>query len=226
MQLYKYLRREFAVALVQRGSTRIGTLRDFRDEEKHGKGIGDATEGTKTILARIDGTYDSGTPETAALNELGGIFIGEGCKNIKIRVGSIVSEHTTPDALVWCCSTVRSADALASIDGADTCVEIFDVPRFFDALDRAIRAHFLSYNGLQKFGPSPVSYQSRIEAWNKRDLGLNPVFIKEDIPIFASQREVRAAWFNPDSPNVTFKPDVLTASDCHLYCRIVEREDL
>lgn len=224
-RLYKYLPREFAESLVQRGSTRIGTLRDFRDEEKHGKGIGDATEGTKTIHARLDGTFDGGTRETAAINQLGTIFIGEGCKDITFEGSMSVSQHTQPDALVWCCSTERSAKALTSIDGADTCVEIFDVTGFFDALDRAVRAHFSSYNGLEKFGPFKVSYQSRTEEWNQRDLGLNPVFIKEDIPVFASQREVRAAWFNRSVPDATFKAEVLPASDCNQFCKIVDPAD-
>ncbi|WP_146153320.1 hypothetical protein [Paraburkholderia fungorum] len=215
--LFKFMRREHAEALVNQGSTRIGTLHGFREVEKYAAGVGDADEGSKTIEAVLNGTFDGGTSETEALNQLGPIRVGAGSRNLRFIDHTVKTVLNHQDALIWCCSTSHSEEAMGQIGHADCCVAIFDPPRFFEALHAAVLQH---HPDMTRVGPAYVIYQDRRETWNTRNLGRNPVFLKD--PSFAAQKEIRIAWSNPATPEVRYEPLILASSDAHRYCRIVQ----
>ncbi len=215
-KLYKYLKMTYADSLIGSGSTRVGTLYDFRDEERHGAGIGDAAEGKKSVLAVIDGVFDGGTKKADALKEMG-INMGAGCTDISFVNSFAMKDINHQDALVWCCSTECSLDAMKQLEGADTCVEIETVP-FFEALSDAVRNQ---YGDVMHCGPFCVSYQNRDEVWNGADLGVSPVFVK-DGEQFSAQKEVRMAWFNPNQIDYVFKAGVLKESECWKFCKIID----
>ncbi|MCG0582139.1 hypothetical protein L6Q82_29635 [Burkholderia cenocepacia] len=219
-KVYKFMRREHAELLVGKGCTRVGTLYDFRKVENHARGVGDSEEGSKAISTIVTGRFDSGTPQTQALNMLRGVHIGEGCSNITFTDSHIYAQVNHQDALVWCCSTENTRGAMAEIGYADACVEIFDVQGFFSALDAVIRSR---HANVETYGPFCVSYQDRLEGWNQVDLGLNPVFIK-DRTRFEAQKEVRIAWFDPTQGEHVFQAELVEHSDCHKFCRIVDIE--
>src|SRR6187431_2613654 len=52
--LYKYLRKEHAHLLMNRGKFRIGTLLDYRKTAEHGNAIGDSTEGRTSLYQDVD----------------------------------------------------------------------------------------------------------------------------------------------------------------------------
>jgi hypothetical protein len=54
MELFKYTRREFELATLERGSIRLGTLFDYRKAEDHGAQVGDAREGKVTLGGTIE----------------------------------------------------------------------------------------------------------------------------------------------------------------------------
>src|ERR1700679_298819 len=52
-RLYKFMERKWADALVSVGTYRIGTLHEYRDEEKHSHGVLDREEGAYTHREEI-----------------------------------------------------------------------------------------------------------------------------------------------------------------------------
>ncbi|MDN7779384.1 MULTISPECIES: hypothetical protein [Burkholderia cepacia complex] len=218
-RLFKYLRREHAERLINEGSTRVGTLHDFRNEERHGVGVGDAGEGRKLLSMHPEPQFvNAGSPMAKQLEAMGAIKMGPG---VTIQLGGesvIASEHDHHDVFVWCCSTDLSTDAMANLGAANTCVEIFDVPNFFTALDAAVRAKY----EVQTLGPARVVYGSRHEEWNGEDMGTHPVFLKG--PSFANQAEVRVAW-SPLTSVDKLEWFIIERSDVGRFCRIIEMPD-
>src|SRR5437016_1757377 len=64
-QLFKYLERRWADAMIERGAIRIGTLHGFRRIEEHGDEIGDRDEGIVTACS-TDPIVDLQRPETVS----------------------------------------------------------------------------------------------------------------------------------------------------------------
>lgn len=86
---------------------------------------------------------------------------------------------------------------MSQFDGADTCVEINDIPRFFAILNQmmlSMDAHFI--------GIFEVQYRNRSENWQRDSLGVHPAIIKSID--FEPQKEIRAIWVprhnNPIEP--------------------------
>jgi len=52
--VYKYMRKQHALALLQSETVRIGTLYEYRDIEKYGHVIGDDMEGTKVVYSDVN----------------------------------------------------------------------------------------------------------------------------------------------------------------------------
>lgn len=216
-RLYKYLPREFAETLTKVGSTRVGTLHDFRNIEKHAKGIADESEGKRTVTAHFENeTIVGGSERYKALKSTRAVNIPD---NVGLNVGKldIVMDYDHADALVWCCSTEKSIDAMKEVGGADTCVEIIDVPSFFSALNDAVRT---LHPVLLFQGPATVLYQDRKQEWREDSVGISPAFIKG--LAFGGQGEVRVAWVTPEGADQLFDAFILAASECHQYCRIVD----
>lgn len=218
-RLFKYMKREHADRLVNEGSTRIGTLHDFRDEESHGVGVGDAGEGKKLLSIHPEPqSVSAGSPLAKHLEAMGAMKLGPG---VTVHLGdgcAFAGNHDHHDVYVWCCSTDLSAKAMADLGSANTCVEIFDVPSFFQALDAAVRSRY----EVQTLGPASVVYGSRHEEWNGVDMGTHPVFLKE--ARFAVQAEVRIAW-SPSTPADKLGWFIVEHSDAGRFCRIVEMQD-
>ncbi|MBR8182190.1 hypothetical protein [Burkholderia ambifaria] len=214
-RLYKYMKRKYADSLLAVGNVRVGTLHGFRDVERFGPGIADMQEGKKSVVAHIDHhEYVGGTAEANALKHLG-IDIGPGAK-IQINSSYFQTDVDHPDAYVWCCSSQKSAEAIAGIDGADTCVEIVDVEGFYAALNVAMAKH----GQFETIGPMPVIYHSLVEEWNGRNLGEHPIFLKGES--FSAQYEVRIGWVPGGARKAPLEHIDIVESSVGRYCRIVD----
>jgi hypothetical protein len=212
--LYKYLERKYAESLVQRGNIVVGTLHSFRDEEKFGLGIGDRKEGKKNLTTTLNATFVGGTPEADALRQFG-IIIDSPDSSITFvdSYFDISVDHS--DAYVWCSSGIKSADAMAKVDKADTCVEIFDVPGFYQALNEAM----LRRDDVSPIGPQTVIYHDLVEAWNGQDMGEHPLFMKGTL--FADQGEVRVGWIPRSKRSSPLERQIFDTTDVHKFCHIV-----
>lgn len=214
-RVYKYMKRKYAHSLIEVGNVRIGTLHGFRDVERFGAGIADPQEGKKAVVAHIDDRkFVGGTPQGEALKHLG-ISLGDGA-NIQILDSYFQTNVDHRDAYVWCCSSQKSAEAMEQIDGADTCVEIFDVGGFYEALSTAMTSH----GQFDVFGPMRVIYHSLVEQWNDRDLGEHPMFMKGES--FSAQHEVRVGWVPKEIRKAPLEHIDIVESAAGKFCRIIE----
>ncbi|WP_146128127.1 hypothetical protein [Burkholderia gladioli] len=214
--LYKYMKRKYADSLITSGNVRIGTLHGFRDVERFGVGIADPMEGKKSVVEHIEHRkYLGGTPDANALKQLG-IEIGKyAAPTISNAAIQIDVDH--PDAYVWCCSRSKSRAAMEKIDGADTCVEIFDVDGFYGALIEAMR----NTGDFKVAGPLSVIYHSLVERWNGKNLGEHPMFMKGRF--FSDQEEVRIGWIPTAREGYPLQQHVdIPQSGIGRFCRIVE----
>lgn len=135
--LYKYLARHHAEDLVRGGSTRVGTLHDFRRVEL-GRGISDPDEGRLRVKRSLAGPHTF-APETDSAKSMGffGLDIHEPTQIADIN---FKREIDHPDVYVWCCSTKSSSEVMASLEGAETCVEIRNPGLFFERMSEALNA--------------------------------------------------------------------------------------
>jgi hypothetical protein len=118
-KLYKFLAPEHARALIERGSTRIGTLHEYRRQERHGHQVLDVGEGTLRHTERIiTARGDQITPYTRALFNTDSPLCG-------LQNGNVAVSVEVPDLYLYCLSLSQSWEA--KIDPSYTvCVEIFE----------------------------------------------------------------------------------------------------
>ena len=179
--------RKYALGLVRHGLLRIGTLNDYRRQE-HGQGVSDGDEGTKRIEVAIERQhFASGNDVPKTLASLGVIAVDDSSSNITLENIYVGKSIVAPNCYLWCASSVRSRDVMEQFEGADTCVEVVDIDRFFAILGQVMTTFDSAFQGL-----ADVLYQSRTEAWNPEHLGVHPAIIKG--PEYSSQHEVRAIW--------------------------------
>ncbi|WP_225031756.1 hypothetical protein [Paraburkholderia sp. XV] len=184
--LYKYLARRHAEGLITEGSTRVGTLFDFRREEL-GRGVADPDEGKLRVDRSIVGELkiDRGTPSAEMMRFFGVDVVGSASiENIHFR-----REIEHPDVFVWCCSTVHSKETMSSLEGADTCVEIRNAGAFFDELTAALNA----VRPVEFLGFREVTYVPRDQTWESYSPLMSAAFVKEPAA-YGAQNEVRAVW--------------------------------
>ena len=202
------------------GYIRIGTLHDFRRTE-HAKGISDPKEGKKSISHSIDKLEvnhanretQQSNPDLLALEKLGiariekvGSFVMMG-----VTVQSDIDSH---DCFIYCLSHQYSADMYSLFGDADTCLEITDSDNFFACItDELKKIHPINFSGVSK-----VSYQKRNEKWNGSDLGSDPILIKEDIPRYRDQKELRAVWKTP--PGIHIGVEFIICKDLYKYFKV------
>lgn len=209
---YKYLRRKYAAALLS-GSTRLGTLHDYRREEL-GHGIADPNEGRKRLhhqATHFD--VQGGTPEGDAFKHMG-LNVASGA-SVKFEGVRLVREIDHPDVFVWCCASVLDAEITKELDGAETCVEIADLGGFFREITAALnKVRPVKFLGMQEIKYLPID-----QPWNGIDLGLSAAFSKEP-GAYGAQHEIRAIWAPLDDEPI--EPFILQADGLSRFCKEVE----
>ncbi|WP_395343211.1 hypothetical protein PN836_002880 [Ningiella sp. W23] len=232
MCLYRYSDYKFNASLFNLGILRVGTLYDFRRAE-HEKGIQDDLEGKKTLTKMVPSWNEiQNTRKSSIISPEGqkvdvylhegpggqtyGAFKTGGCKLSNL---SVKREINSKDCFVLCFSWHNSSDVSNCLGGANSCLRIDDTNSFINevtiALNTCIPVYFL---GLKK-----VIYKSRIEVWNSRNLGTNPLFIKDKS--FEEQKEVRAIWLPKISANfarvnLKINPVVLANKNLGKFCSL------
>ncbi len=195
--------------LLRDGSTRVGTLFDFRREEL-GKGIADPEEGVLRLTHEMRGAnhFKKASPEADALKLLGFGLAGDAT----IQDIAITRQIDHPDVYVWCCAGELSRDVMAGLEGSEVCVEITNAGEFFDALTRAMNAlvpvEFLGFRN--------VDYVPRDQRWDGMTLGQSAAFVKEP-GAYGVQKEVRAVWRAVDGGALT--PKFPKSEDLIQWCR-------
>lgn len=198
--LYKYLKKNHANLLLKKGSFRLGTLYEYRDEESYGQVIGDASEGTRLAYEEIDHvTRENQSKFSKQFVNLEAE--GSGMSNLTLQV-----EQHSPDCYIYCTAEEFDKNALSDF-GYDTCVVIEDPNRFFAALSHTIR-HKAKFEGIFhcQYMLREVHYTSDIP----------PAIIKD--PKYQNQKEVRGVW-SPTKQQVV-EPIYLTSKKAARYCKL------
>lgn len=222
--LYRYSAKKWNDALIERGSVRIGTLRDFRNIE-HKPGISDPFEGTKTLQHEIDdwqfGNEIPGAPSYHARTaELMGLIQDPPNRKGQIIDGSIqgisiLLPVDDPNCFIHCTSYRLRKDVMSQFEGADSCVEIYNIQGFYECLTNAINKHVpVRWGGLQD-----VHYASRWEICNGQNLGISPTWLKGDD--FSPQYEARAVW-HPVDPGKSIDWFAIEIPELSKFCRKIK----
>jgi hypothetical protein len=216
MALYKYMKKQHLRDFIRRGSLKIGTLHEYRQVESYGSAIGDEEEGVQFTEFNMPdgGIVDlSGNTRGAAYlrQSLPGSagtdpFRGE----IEFAPGvQLLAKAESPNFFIYCTSARYDRAAMEEF-GYDACLEIFNVPKFFNALSRAIR-HKGAF-----IGNNAIEYRERKADWTE-PRAVPPWLLKS--PEYAYQTEIRAVW-HPQK-NVV-KPLFIDVPRAVKYCRPFE----
>jgi hypothetical protein len=210
--IYKYIkRRKYANDFFEDGLIRIGTLYDFRQEEKHGTEIGDKDEGTKTLTTDGYHFIDTASPST-----IPSWFSTNFSESFNLRDGARLQIHardgvrlrlTVPDRYVFCAS--REFDgALISKCEYECCIRINNPLGFFGALSRKLK------HKATLLGVGVCTYRPRLILGHE-DSGFEPSLIKEER--YKYQNEVRAVW-SANQSDIT--PVIIKAKKARHFCEI------
>ncbi|MGF6937798.1 hypothetical protein OKW41_006960 [Paraburkholderia sp. UCT70] len=209
---YKYLARKYVAGLLS-GSTRLGTLHDYRREEL-GHGIADPNEGRKRLHhQKTDFTITGETADGDAFRHMGFEVLSGG--SVKFSGIQLIREVDHPDVFVWCCAGVLDSEIMTELDGAEACVEISDLGGFFREITMAIgKLRPVKFLGMQEIQYLPID-----QPWNGVDLGLSAAFSK-DRGAYGGQREIRAIWAPLDDDPI--EPLILQADGLSHFCKEVD----
>ncbi len=183
-RLYKYLRPEHALALLDHGAIRVGTLYYYRRMElKHGPGIGDQTEGTETVTEVQDGSAVS----QFSLGQLKRIF---GDRQFRLSGNTFKWNGSIANTLIYCLSTKLSWLTAKESGDYGACIEIINVPRFRSALKTAVAEKM--GRECRTFSRAVIYRKTKTYSGAEADAGLPPApFVKHRH--FRFQREFRIA---------------------------------
>jgi hypothetical protein len=181
-KIYKYLLRQFAELLTEKGSIRIGTFGGFRAMEGFDPERGDENEG-KLIKSMI---LEKDTPHTEWPQEMFTNIAIEGAPLIGKHGAKVSLTTDLPDIFMYCCSMKHDCELMKSF-GADSCVEIFDIQNFGDA----ISAKMTELNhGYQFFLAEPCNYSGHEIPFGRKAASH---FLKDEK--FKHQEEFRFLFF-------------------------------
>jgi hypothetical protein len=186
MPLFKYLRSEFADALIERGSLRIGTLYGFGDDEALDSERADKLEGVRQYVGPSSFVSDRDKAATDYLAKKGAIL--SGCTFENTAGGpAFMHEEGVPDCYIYCTSSTFNKRNCISMGGA--CIEIVD-SRFFDA----IGSHLLKKGLIKEHGiVADCIYGDKTQPFTGDRPGKSPGWLVKPEK-YRHQTEVRAMW--------------------------------
>ena len=216
--IFKFAESKFSKEFIDKGQIKIGTLYDYRNEEKYSGKICDNKEGNKTISVRIENVSTKG-------NEFlkHGIPMG-GDGNIKLSNSTITLDLNSKNCYIYCTASELLSDTLIQYfeeDGYDSCVMITQPNEFFKELDKSF-----------EFGTF-INFFSCL--YGSRNINLNWEQDKEYIKVLKSfpasilkpkeyfhQREIRAIL----SPNTdSIKPEIIEIPSLTKYLIDINFDD-
>lgn len=211
MPWYKYLPQEIAELMVKKGSVKIGTLFDYKNEDELGTDIGDKNEGVLT-----EWSNDKETKRTQSdLNRIEKLAfrIKEGLEGVQIKDCLVQATQQSPDFFIYSVSDVFNVHIMRKLcrdyhTTYDACVRIIDPNAFINAVSKLFKdkGHYET--------SAYIQYMDRTRHY--KDLTPHPALIKE--PKFEYQKEIRSIW----SPVITTAiPEIIEAEEIKQYCQII-----
>jgi len=138
--LFKYMKKEHADKLFNSGELHIGTLYDFRDEEKYGQKRGDEGEGKKEICEHINDITVKDSSQSNRLSDFSKqyIRIEDTAKNTRLVNVTVSELHDSPDCYIYCMSK-NFDERLYEKFQADVCVKLKSPYKFVHSISIALR---------------------------------------------------------------------------------------
>ena len=207
MELFKYCRNDHMEAMFRFGTVRVGTLSDFRTQDKYGEHTADAKEGSKLMGGTIQNLNSENSKLYPGLRGL--IELGEGGVVGTLNVSSF--ESTVTDALIFSASREYSEETHKEwmlAEGYDACYRILSARLFFKALSEKLPG------GYQFLGFSEVIYADEIDIATPL-AGIHPALVKRN-PRHIIQNEVRAIW--APVTDCLLSPIILSETRASLFC--------
>lgn len=200
--LYKFTEKRWADAIMATGQVRVGTLKDFRNEERFGPELGDAGEGKLVYEETVTGTKTIGD-----LSWLGQHHI-KGPPGQKITFEGAIFRNNVEaeDCFIYCVSTSSDQRTGGRLE-YDACVKIVDPLGFFRAIGAALST-VATWEGMLI---GPVKYLERLLGPDQQ----RPAALVKP-PRFAHQCEVRGIYLTA-SPN-GIKPVTLPRTEVAQFC--------
>lgn len=206
--LYKCMHREHVERLQKKGEFRIGTLYEYRKEEKYGKVIGDKQEGIKESYHDIEN--EQWTPETQPefTKELIKVA-GTGKPKVTLKNVRLQKIESSQDYYTYCMCEEFNEDAWKKYSYYDTCVSIEKPEAFFRAINEELSdtAYFVAIGRCEYLGR-----QHRMS----QNCRTNPAFLKDKT--LAWQQEVRVLWLPKKKHAI--EPLIVISKEAAQYCSV------
>lgn len=198
--LFKYLKREFAQALLRDGQFRIGILSEYRNTEQHGLEVGDPIEGVKVVYEDAP-MIDYRKPETVPEFMKHFITVPPGPAGLIFENIGFQQEIESPEFYIYSMTSQCDLNAM-SVLGYDACVKITNPVAFVRALsDELVRL------GLVKRVALNQCIYAEKRTHHTQPTPYHPAILKD--PRYSYQCEVRAVWepqYGPIAPVVLICP--------------------
>ena len=186
--LFKYLKAEYADAMMKLGAIRIGTLYHYRALEGTDRERGDSGEGTKELHTDRGQFYNRPSDVPPFVRPL--IHVEEGAH---VMVKGEVNVRYTTDAYVYSMTEEFNEDVMNDFGGA--CIQIVDHAGYFKEVCEALGKLALNGNHIISSGIlGRCVYDIERRQHYQKAIPIEPALIKP--PGFAHQKEVRAIWRN------------------------------
>ena len=174
----------------KRGSIKIGTLYEYRNEEELGNVVGDDLEGVHiTELHSPEGRKINLVDNSPESNYFRKHILrpDQQASNVKIIMeagASLIAHTNSPDSYIYCLTSNYDEKVMKEFE-CDRCIEIFDPQKFFKAISKVIR-HKGTFDGVHE-----ISYGSKTtDHLNPHEI--YPALLKAQK--YANQSEIRAIW--------------------------------
>jgi len=217
MKLFKYCKQAHAKRMVKNGQVRIGTLHEYRNDDRYNEQIADAQEGRavqflqaerRTEIDLLAGTDAASAFARGVISGWDSLPEGSSVKLVLEPASGLEHRFDFPDQYMYCATERADFGSMKSL-GYDTCVEISDAEAFFSL----ITWHLPSFTG--RYCAKPVTYAERRVCFVDRHAD-HPAFIKP--ASYEHQREFRMMWEPATRP---ISPFVVSVPGLGRYCRIV-----
>ncbi len=178
--------------MLERGSVRVGTLHEYRDEERFEGKTSDANEGSRQILVQGPRSIDGSESQVLGIQLM--------CPGRLEVDGSMAVSLDWPDCNIYCLSGAFFTSTLRQslADGKKACVAILDTRSFFAALSEQSSLGQLLLVDQCRYGPRNIEIPQNQSLMEVAGAAIPPVLLKPEE--YSDQREVRAVWQNRDGP--------------------------
>ena len=190
MSLFKYLPKKYLDAFMEKGSLRIGTLHEYRQQEKYGPAVGDPREGFQFTAMDLPGggeiDFSQRSKETDFFRSIFRIPESPG-RHLTVRMESGATFRARSESVemyIYCVSSEYSELVMREFD-CDSCLEIVAPDNFFVAISERVREH-ATFNSL-----GSVRYVDRKTRYTTPHT-VHPAIMKD--PEYSYQKEWRAMW--------------------------------